>query len=250
MKKLKLLSFLLIISTILKADCGPILSFFPFRKTIKQNAIFMVESSNHGYWGLLDSFNIKYPIYLKSGNDSVKLVVFEKKKGQKGLIQVLLKPTELLKAGKVYEIIIGNYPANEFWGDNKVRPLKKWKVKRGKDEIAPIFKETPKVMGRVAIEFGCGDVVIVNFKIKVKDKSEHLVKTTVLDLKTGKSSDYYYLTSKKNVVDVGEYMCEGAFYLTYKGDYQATFSLIDACGNENLTDIKVIQFKGPGHYSE
>ena len=119
MKKLNLLLIFLAIATNLMAKCGGSeLSFFPFGEEITQNTIFMVE----GYHSknIIDSLNKKYPIYLRSGNQKIKLMIFEKQIGQYGLSQVLLKPVELLKVGVEYEIVIENYPVNE--------PLKKTKT--------------------------------------------------------------------------------------------------------------------------
>ena len=162
MKKLNLLLIFLAIATNLMAKCGGSeLSFFPFGEEIMQNSIFMVEGVK--YESIIDSLNKKYPIYLRSGNQKVKLVIFEKQIGQYGLSQVLLKPTELLKPNTEYEIVIENFPLKEPLGKKKTQVFKKWKVKMGKDDEAPKFKEYPKEIEKVSKMLGCGPEIFVNF---------------------------------------------------------------------------------------
>lgn len=234
---------LLTLSTNLVAKCaGSHLTFFPFGEEIKQNTIFMVEG--YRYEEIINGLNKKYPIYLRSGNQKVKLVIFDKQIGEYGLSQVLMKPIEILKTGTEYEIVIENFPVHEPLHKSKTEVFRKWKVKFGMDTDPPKFKEYPKEVNRESAFYGCGPAVFVNFSCKVNENSGYLVKTVLKNLTTG-SIKVYYLTSQNDIVEVGHNMCSGAFALKSEENYEVAFSLIDASGNENLTGQKIIRFKAP-----
>jgi hypothetical protein len=243
MKKFSLFLMLLTLSTNLIAKCGPGgLSFFPWGEEIYQNSIFMLEGDH--YDSIVVGLNKKYPIYLRSGKQKIKLVIFETQIGEYGLSQVLLKPVNSLEPNKEYELIIENFPIRDSLGKSKTQVCRKWKVKMGKDEEPPKFKEYPKELSKTYVHMGCGPGVYANFSCKVSETSEYLVKTVVKDMKTG-SIRTYYLRPSVDSVGVGHGMCQGAFVLKSEEDYEVAFSLIDASGNENLTGQKIVRFKGP-----
>jgi hypothetical protein len=243
MYKISLIAFFVLLSSHLSAKCASGgLDFFPTGKEIKLNSIFMVEGYNSE--SIINGINKEYPIYLKSDNHIVKLKILERRLGAYGLSQVLLQPTELLMANKEYEIIIDNYPVNEPLRRKKSEVFRKWKVINKKDIKKPMFEDFPKEVRKVSEMYGCRPEVFVKFRFNVSDESECLIKTVVRDIKTN-GQRTYYLPISKGEVEVGHNMCAGAFKYEYDEDYEVTFSIIDASGNENSKDAKTIAFKSP-----
>src|SRR5687767_3583640 len=92
------------------ADCaGNGMYFWPYGGVVNENPIFMIEGYANDE-GIVLGLNSDYPVYLKSGDEKIKLLVKETCVGQFYLTQAILVPESKLTAGKVYELVIDNLP--------------------------------------------------------------------------------------------------------------------------------------------
>lgn len=231
------------------ADCMDNgISFWPSGQTIMQNSLIVIDgfaTSQKVIMGL----NEKYPIYLKSGDKKIELIVKEILVGEFRLTQAVLTFDETLQAGQDYELFIDNLPESE-------RALRKWNVKKrvyekvtwtavaGVDTDKPIWKAGPVETKKTLIYFGCGPETFVHFKFTIADASEFLIRTTVTNPKTNKKTAYY-LEPDGSTLKVGHGMCSGAFLLEEGDDFEVTFDIMDASGNLARWPGKEIYFTKP-----
>ncbi len=159
MKLLLSLTIGILFSTSVFAYCGAnYLSIFPSGNTIKQNSIFVLDGYAQSQKVIL-GLNKKHAIYLKSGNEKIKLIVIETCVGQYQLTQAILKPEKELIAGNEYTLFIDSLP--EFERLNKYNTKTKkyeainYKVISEKDEEKPFVSEKPKELNKSLIRFGC-----------------------------------------------------------------------------------------------
>lgn len=230
------------------ADCSSgSLSVFPKGKTIKQNSIFIIDGYGSSQKLVLD-FNKKNAVYLKSGNEKVRLLVKEICIGQFQLTQAVLTLEKPLQVGLEYELIIedlsksGNlYRYNEETERNEIV---KYRVVNGFDNEKPILLSTPKEIDKAYTRFGCGPAMYVIFDYPVKDSSEVMIKTTVKNL-TSKVETTYYIKTRNENMYVGHGMCSGAFKYQGGSDYEVEFSFIDSSGNITSWQGERIKFTEP-----
>ena len=234
--KFSMIAFLVFLSIGFKgfSKCGGAnLSVFPEKREIKNTSLFLLE----GYAGsqlTVENLNTKFPIYLKSGNEKISLLVIETHKGIFQLTQALLKPEKPLTPGKEYQLIIDSLP--------KFEHLDRYNEQREKyepifylaldeeDKTIPEWNAVVKEKGKSMEQYGCGPAVHVTFHFNASDESELLVKTTMKSIETGREITYILISDKK-AVSIGHGMCSGAFTFREGTDYQVQFSLIDASGN-------------------
>lgn len=246
MQKIILILVLSTLSLNAYCICGfSSITAWPESKEIKQNAIFMIELGVE-LEDIMRLLNESYPIYLKSGKDTIKLKVVNKYFGDYFLSQAILKPEKNLEPNRDYEIIIDNFPNFEQVYPKRIsKTITKWHVTKGNDLELPKFKRKPKEVGKTSIMLGCGPVNYVHFRYIVESSSPCLVKTVLTNIKTRISSTYYLTPTEDNKILVGHGMCTGAFNFSDNEDYSVTFSLIDASGNENIEKKQTIKFKSP-----
>lgn len=231
-----------------KADCSDwALSAWPSGNTIHANGIFMIEGYAFAQ-KIIDELNIKYPVYLVSGEEKIKLVVKETLKGQMGVTQAILSPEKPLTVDKDYTLHIGNI------GDRE-QPKKynafiqtwqnyTWKVVKGEDKKAPMWDARPTEKDKSIVHFGCGPAAFVYFNCVLDESAgEVLVRTSVTDTKTLKTTTYY-LQPQKGLISIGHGMCAGAF--KFESDhYEVSFDLMDTSGNITYWQGGSIKFTPP-----
>jgi len=185
---------------------------------------------------LIDSLNLKYPVYLQSSGSKVALLPIEILKGEFRVTQVILKPASELIQGKEYQLHIDNLPEFEREPNQynpatgKPQPVT-FTVSNNSDHESPVFScspfETKKAYGRM----GCGPSRIVYFQFSGSDKSKLFVRATVKNMATGKSTTYIVET-KEGQVQIGHGMCSGPFHFDDGDNYEVSFRLFDQSGNE------------------
>ncbi|MEP7254294.1 MAG: hypothetical protein ABI666_00890 [Ferruginibacter sp.] len=248
MQRFLLLFAFLFFAAIVKADCtGNGISCWPNTSTIKANPVFVITFYAYSH-GIVAGLNTKNAIYLRSGEEKVRLKVVEVCIGQFRLTQVILKPGSELIPGREYELVIDSLPAYERiqkWNKKtfKSEPPK-WKVLNEIDTEFPTWTELPKFKSKSIAYFGCGPSLAVNFGFTAADGSDLLVKTIVKNRKTGKFITYY-LESPDNNIAVGHSMCSGAFDFDSDDEYEVSFALMDASGNPGCLTTAAIYFTGP-----
>ncbi len=232
MKKL-ILFCVIILCQNLSAKCrSNNISVFPNGNVLKKNSILIIDGFSESQKVIL-GLNKQYAIYLESGNQKVKLLVKEINVGQFNLTQVLLVLEKELEVGLEYTLKIDNLPKGESlskYNESSNKYLQyKFKVIEGIDNQKPIFTNSPKILKKEVIQFGCGPEINVIFNCPIKDDSEFLIQASVTDTKT-KVTTTYYVKPYKNELKIGHDMCSGAFDFLNE-NFEVTFKIIDASGN-------------------
>jgi len=230
------------------ADCrGEGLYIFPSGKTIKQNSVFVLDGYARSQDVIL-GLNKKYPIYLESGEQKVKLFVKETFVGQFELTQAILTLEKPLEAGLEYTLVIDNLPKTEsldrYNPKTNIYELIKFTVESGVDIEKPVITSSPKLIDKSYAQYGCGPAMSVNFSFPVKDNSEIIIKTVVKNIKSGIETTYCIVHQNKQI-EVGHGMCSGAFIYGEGNEYEVAFSFMDASGNITAWQGDRIKFTKP-----
>jgi len=223
---------------------------YPKSNTITSNSWIIIEGYASSQ-SIIDSLNNGYSVYLESDGSKIPLQLKEFNKGGFRLTQAILVPTKKLTIGKTYFLIIDNLNEREKefltrWNSTtkKHEPIS-WLITDETDILSPVFLELPKLIDKKYIQYGCGPAVHAIFKISAKDKSDILVKTQLIDLKSGEKTTYFLTLEDSGQLSVGHGMCAGAF--SYKNDekYKIRFCLFDNNGNSYDIWSNWIHFKSP-----
>ena len=231
------------------ADCKSSgIYFWPQNKTIKSNQIIVIEGYENSQ-KVIRGLNKQYSIYLKTSNSKVKLKVIETLEGDMNLTQAVLKPEENLVKGLEYQIFISDLPEDEKplgrWNyETEEYELVKWIVEGDIDTIMPLWLNPPIETKSTLILLGCGPEIYVNFKLKIIEQSDFLIKATVTDLLTNKSTAYYLENDDSSTLKIGHGMCSGPF--KFKNEvFEVTFAIMDSSGNFAYYNSNKIRFTNP-----
>ncbi len=231
------------------ADCaGNGLRIFPTGATIKQNSIFVLEGYAQSQKVIL-GLNKAYPVYLKSGNQKINLIITEINVGQFSLTQAVLKPETELEAGLEYSMYIDHLPEYERFNKynastNKYEPVI-YKVVAERDTEKPQLASKPIEINKTLVHYGCGPSIHAVFSNPAKDNSEIIVQTTVKDLKTKKETTYY-IQPNGDKIKIGHDMCSGAFdFEDGSQNFEVAFAFMDASGNLTPWTGERIKFTKP-----
>lgn len=230
------------------ADCEDSgIRVFPHTNILGINSIIILEGYAESQKTILE-LNRHCPAYLQSGKKKIKLIVKNIYVGQHELTQALLSPETELEKGIEYTLCVDSLPYNKplmrYNYETNKRELITYKAMTNIDTISPILLSKPKVIKKILNFYGCGDEDFVVFNFPVKDSSDVIIKTILIDLETGKSTEYY-LEPIKNQIYVGHDMCSGAFDYGNSSKYEVEFSFMDTSGNISLWNDERIKFTKP-----
>lgn len=251
MRLLLILSFIFLTNQIFSKCGGSSISFWPEGKTIQQNQLIIIEGYHYNE-DIIGELNKKYPIFLISGNQKIKLQVKEINRGDFRLNQAILIPEMSLTVGIEYTCVVENLPENltdifKKWNSDSQRyESVTWTVSSSSntDIEKPMWIKKPVEINKRYVQYGCGPGIHIDFKYEVKDASDVLIKTSVTNIKTKKSTTFYFPADHSNTLSIGHGMCSGAF--EFEGEkYEITFDLVDIFGNQNAWDIIPITFTKP-----
>lgn len=205
---------------------------FPMGSSISANSYIVLE----GYAAsqeIIIALNKEYPIYLLSGNEKIKLNIQEIKEGAFRLSQAVLIPEKALTEGKTYTLHIDKLPEGErldrYNAESGDFEKISWTVTVA-DKEQPIMNTKISELDKSYELFGCGPSVYVTFDCNATDNNALLAKTTLKNLKSGKTQTYY-LAVENGKIQVGHGMCSGAFSFDEDGNYEVSFEIMDAAGN-------------------
>ena len=241
MRKSLIIITLLLSSLNILARCGSYgLTAFPSNDIVSLNSNFTLQGYAQSQ-GIIDSLNIKYPIYLISENQKIGLIVVEINVGMYSIKQVVLRPSSPLQPNTTYELRIDNLPdfhqssVSKYDEVNFIRKDAKWTTNSNLDNIAPQFLKLPKFKENVYKEKGCGPDMYSVFKLKTDDKESSLVKVELREIirRDTITHTYYLRPTDNGELRVGRRMCSGEFTYERKYKYQIRFSLFDYSGNTN-----------------
>lgn len=235
-----------IFSLVSYAKCGgPSISIFPAKEMISKNPIiilqlYLLKAQT------LDVEGKEYPVYLRSGSQKISLIVSQVLAGEFNLMQIVLKPSVELTAGKKYELVIDMKKKGKvsILFRNQILKHKNpsWLVENVIDNSSPSWKNIPRFSSKSHDEFGCGPAKFINFDFD-SDETEAYIKTTVKSIKTGEQTSFFLFADDK-ILKVGHGMCSGAFHFK-RGKYEVIFELFDSSGNSNNQTTKVYRFSSP-----
>ena len=220
---------------------------WPSADVVNPNSILILEfygSSREVAEGLDD----RYPVYLKAGNQKLRLNVIEKPDGGFMLTQRVMKPEAALTCGVRYELVIENLEAahrNYLKWDSQDQKFTSysWMVSEKKDTTPPAWTGQPTFLSKSYSMFGCGPAKYVHFAVSTADTSPVFAKTSLKNLATGKISTFY-LQIEEGRIAIGHGMCSGAFKLDDGTSYEVSFVLVDASGNISIV-AQQVQFRAP-----
>ncbi len=234
LNKLALFVILLIITNACRADCGGgYVRVLPDIGILSANPVLIIQEIDFAI-SIVTELNNKYPVYLHSGGDTVKLSVVEVLQGQMYVTQALVKPVTPLTPGKTYTLVIQGISDEILYRSNshtrKKEPVT-YRVLSTIDTVAPFATNSTPVEQRKSFTmYGCGPSTNVFFKCVVSDSSAIYVRTTVTNKSTGKQTSGYLLLYSGEI-RVGHDMCSGLFTYPDDCDYTLTVSYMDGSGN-------------------
>ncbi|MBL0911467.1 MAG: hypothetical protein IBJ09_03765 [Bacteroidia bacterium] len=221
---------------------------YPSEGELSANSLFLLE----GYAlsrEVVRGLNAKFPVYLLSDKgEKVKLIVKEYNEGQFYLSQALLQPEKGLNMGETYTFCIDSLPPYEALGRYNASTGKneklRYTISKTADLEKPVLRSGPVFWKDEYAMFGCGPLSYVHFRMDVEDRSLLLVKATVQDMQSGKTSTFYLLSGGREL-SLGHGMCSGSFAFEQGKEYEVQFAYMDASGNRLETPSGKIRFRGP-----
>lgn len=225
------------------------LTVWPGTEHIRQNSWFVLQGYG-GFQEILDSVNLKYPVYLVAEDHEVKLTEINKYVSAFKLTQLVMRPEEDLHAGKTYKLVIDyldKYDKDRLTRYDEIKdkyvPLT-WYVLAGKDTTKPILKVPPTLKNKVVQWFGCGPAVNAIFTLQAQDGSDVVAFVEVQEI--GKNIVNAFLVDfNNNEITVGQNMCSGAFVYERHKKYKVRFKLFDLCGNQSDEPTAWIDITSP-----
>jgi hypothetical protein len=250
MMRLFVLTAFLLIRLTGYAECGEgSLEFWPVTATIRQNPVIVIDGNGSYGRCITSGLGTYYRVFLQSGDEKINLQVQETLTGHYDRMQVVLKPKKGLTDGQEYELIIEIVnPVDSTsrycteWLAGSKRP--KWKVVAGMDTEAPRWISKPIFKDEYFEKMGCGNTVYANFKFAAADSSTYLVKASIKSLQSGNITTCL-LRPQNNTISIGHGMCCGPFAFADGKDYEVTFGLMDASGNQVALTTCAIPFTRP-----
>ena len=214
------------------------MKFFPKSQKISLKSMFIIE----GYalsQTIVISFKNRKIYLVSSTGELIKLKLIETLKGQMLLTQAIFKTETELKPNTKYFLKYSNETKEEIaerqiWNSrNQKLEVVCWETteKENNDLLNPNLKIE---FNKTKVEyFGCGPSANAEFNVVNSNNSEIWYKTEVIELSTGKKTEFY-LTINENKISVGHGMCSGAFTYNKNGKYKARFIPLNADGKELL----------------
>jgi hypothetical protein len=225
-------------------------NFFPASNTLPANGMVIFEGYGEAVAVALN-LDTQYPIYLQAGKHKVRLKVKERNTGY-NTMQVVLEPTEALKEGETYKIVVEKYvPKSEhhkilqYNSQTHQNAEASWTATTSIAKASLAWLTKPTVGKKSYAELGCGPVAHVDFDFKIKANSPYFLKATLTNLATKQTSSYIFEQKEGNSVSIGHSMCSGEFAFGDGKNYEITFELVDATGKIIVQKGKPIQFTKP-----
>lgn len=219
--------------------CGSFsLRAYPSMEVIPLNSTFILEGFDRGQ-GIIDSLNIKYPIYLVSGDQRIALEVEGGNVGMYFLSQAILRPVSALEPNTTYVLRIDNLSAEDQGPIFKYRDHytmigdAKWTTSSLTDLEAPQFLTAPSYLESIYKERSCGIDQYGVFRMKVTDREETLVKVERRQMIRRDTLIHSYVLTlpESDELHIGRTMCSGEFTFKKRHTYQVRFCLLDFSGN-------------------
>lgn len=261
MKTILLLTFLLLFlpqkNTFAQCSLDQI-SFFPKSETLQKNGLIVIEG-NGMTQKILNELTFLHAIYLESQSHIVNLRLQEKRSGQVGEVQILLRPENELIVGERYELKVEGLEADEKKtfereDENGKSYFISWQVvEDGKSEPF-VWKENFQFQYCIYEEDEeCPSTLYAMFQMDMENPFEVLVKTEVIDLESNKTFTYYLQFEEDHLL-VGSGLGDGAVELVENHNYKVRFDIFNTTekpkGNwSDWVSFKIPDYKPPIDHS-
>ncbi len=207
---------------------------YPSQQFIQQKSKIIVEGYFF-YSQVIDSIDIKYPIYLSSDKGNVDLKIIDYNKGMYHISQVILEPVHELELGVKYTLQIDNLPSNikiERWNsETKNQESYSWLAKVQEEQEIIEWVKKPNQVDEIFNLYGCGPEVYAVFDVAIKSESSIFVETEFKNISTNEINSFWLQLDREGDLKVGHGMCVGAFYFQQKQDYRIRFKLQNLKGD-------------------
>ena len=195
---------------------------------------------------LIPGLNIQYPVYLRSSEGKVTLVVRQVLKGYR-VTQVIFTADTNLDDQLTYEFHLDKLPKGERkpfrpFIDKQDGKHIVFTVSKASKQTMPSFTGEPTEQKKTFEVFGCGPAKWVYFTIDLSDTTVKFVKALVRSTIKG-TTTAYILPVENGLVAIGHDMCGGAFDFN-EPDFEVVFALLDSSGNEAVK-TNPLAFKAP-----
>lgn len=207
------------------ADCmSSNITFFPNIKTLTKDSIIVLQAFGLSQ-NVIPELNKKYNIILKSNNESVKLNIINKFKGDFNLSQILLKAEKSLVVGDIYELIFENSNNEPLLKNIK----SSWQIVDNTNSPAPNWSLKPKEVEKSIVLYGCGPAVWVKFDSKINCNEFIMIKANVTS-KEKNTTTSFLIPFEEDCLKIGHGMCGGGFTFDDAKEYTVTFDIMQYNG--------------------
>lgn len=257
MKNLTLIFALMFFCFYCSADCGfGSFKVYPSNGVFYKNSKIVITSYGMGGPHLFNKLDSVYQIYLKSGDQKIRLIKEKVFEGTTGNGQIVLRPESnlLFKEGFLYSLQIdGLVGQDTFYRDQlKIRPRNScgeyekldWVANKNYDESIPVIEKSPEFIRTSFLPLGCGPSMGAHFEVSGFDESQIMVMVNFKDIESNQDFDFI-LPIEKGSIFVGRGMCYGIFSFKRNHNYEVRFKFYDICGNTNNQWTKPITFESP-----
>lgn len=218
----------------LNAKCGGTQIFvqFPsYNDEISTNTVVLLYATGSLKFQL-EEFGSRYPIYLESASEKVKLIQDEFHIGDFNWSQALFRLERKLKPGDSYRLVFEKlspnvkaaiYGSKGTWKAIKIPKIDRYKLS---EKIKSVDSEWNRL--------GCGPAYYTNFQID--DKLDHplVVAVEIENVCTGNISRFNAI-AKDGKIKVGKGMCSGPFVFEKNNEYKIRFKNNIQATNKNWT---------------
>lgn len=218
---------------------------WPSSKQISSNSIFVFNTHGIMIDFMKDSLQ-KYPIYLESNKDTVKLNVIKVYDGDLNFSQFILKPEKQLTTNITYSLDVRNFEKERYYlfflntGIINEDKNYSWEIKK-QFEINPTKLDSIEFSENIYWVPGCGPVAYTKFKI-LDELPDLLITATVVTENETRTS---ILNIKDSEIKVGHDMCLGPFNLSRSEIYNVSFQLIDYSGKIKSNKFEINDIESP-----
>ena len=215
--------------------------------SILQESGMLVLQSARNSQEILLGLIVKYPVYLRSGNEKVYLKLMETLLGDVYTTQVVLKPIKRIQKEKIYELIIDSLPQRDnLSGNNSLSRMRIVPFASMDMVVWPSMPEKLYYQCSIPpchedIFFRCKNRELVSFSLPVGLPGGTLIRAEIENLKTGKKV-CQYIQANENHFELGHSECFGNFEFGKNQSFQGRFDILLPNGSSISWKGELVKF--------
>lgn len=182
-------------------------------------------------------------LVLKSDDDTVTLKVIRGWKSSAGRAAVVLRPRAILKANKLYRLMLDE-PLPNFYLVGQGSELPAWHTGKGADDKPPKWIDKPAVSeGQYQLKGG-NPTKFLKFRMQMVEQSPAYLVLSIRRARSASGTQTYFAPVEGDGALVGHDACSGNFTFEDGRAYKATIEAFDAAGNV-APAVPPIEFQAP-----